>query len=213
MTVMVDRIAQVLATYSLLDVGAVECVSESCLSARSKKLPMAISAGKKRDYETAFFFKNARALARIAKQREADASCPVGAVLFRDADGTRATERGLFEQKWKSIDGGFAAEEFRNGVPMVPKPKSEAWLLCALKTQAYQGCADLEETLSGNDHCPNPAKQQLDMRLQQLGRNFGDLNEMVKDGTIDAHQIDMPSFTRFKKRLEDVVFGLLNEHP
>ncbi len=56
---------------------------------------------------------------------------PVIAVLFRDSDGTASSGRGLWEDKRKSIEDGFGEAGFDYGVPMIPKPKSEAWLLCA----------------------------------------------------------------------------------
>ncbi len=204
MTVIIDKLVQPIAGYSLLASQAMEFVSEHSLAARSKRLPMALSAGKKRDYETAYFFKGARALARVARERGLQNNCDAAAVLFRDADGTRATERGLFEKKWDSISGGFIAENFENGVPMVPKPKSEAWLICALKTQPYQNCASLEESLAGNDNSPNPAKAQLEQLLEENGREVAELASMVDDGSISSSQINMPSFNRFRRRLEEV---------
>jgi hypothetical protein len=173
---------------------------------------MSLSAGKKRDYETAFFFKNARALARLAIEKsKSSRETPIGAVLFRDADGTRSTERGLFETKWKSIEDGFNAENFDTGIPMVPKPKSEAWILCALKSHQYQSCAPLEDSLSGNDTCPNPAKEQLEVILCSQGKTVNDLPDMVKDGTISPTRIDMPSFNQFRKRLETVTHKMLGQ--
>jgi len=168
-------------------------------------LPRSFLVGKRREYETGLHFKNARSLARLAKEKQAaDPQYPVAAVLFHDADGTRSTERGLFEAKWKSISDGFKAEQFDRGIPMVPKPKSEAWLLCALKSQPYQRCETLEDSLSGNDHSPNPAKDQLEVLLSEQNRSVADLPEMVAQGVIDPGRIDMPSFNRFRARLEEV---------
>jgi hypothetical protein len=211
MAVVIDKLAELIAGYSLLAAGALEFISEGNIARASKQLPMALSAGKKRDYETAFFFKGARALARHASRRGAAANCPAGAVLFRDADGTRSTERGLYEAKWNSIEGGFRAENFENGVPMVPKPKSEAWLICALKPQPYQNCAALEDSLSGNDNSPNPAKTQLEALLDLLDKSSADLPDLVGDGAISATRIDMPSFQRFRQRLEEVTRNMLGQ--
>jgi len=44
------------------------------------------------------------------------------------------------------------------GVAMIPKPKSEAWLLCALKNKPYESCEKLEDR-SGNDDSPNSLKK------------------------------------------------------
>jgi hypothetical protein len=209
MAVIIDKLVEQVVKYSMLASGAFEFISEAMLAGLSKNLPMALSAGKKRDYETAYHFKGARALAKLAMARKVEAQCEVAAVLFRDADGTRSTERGLFEAKWASIQGGFVAEGFGFGVPMVPKPKSEAWLLCALKANPYQHCADLEDSLSGNDNSPNPAKAQLDEILTAAGKEVGDLSQMVEDGEIDPGRIDMPSFTRFRDRLVEVTRAML----
>ena len=206
MAMFIDKLIVPIANYSLLGIQAFEFISEGELGRLSKKLPMAISIGKKRDYETAYFFKNARALARQAKGRAHEQKCPIGAVLFRDAD---STERRVHESKWNSIEGGVLAEEFAYGVPMAPKPKSEAWLLCALKPQAYQNCADLENSLSGNDNSPNPAKDQLEKILTAQNKAVSHLVEMVEDGTIVPGRIEMPSFQRFRDRLEHVARSLL----
>ena len=209
MVVVIDKLVAREINYSLLDSAAMEFIAEVSLARLSRKLPMALSAGKKRDYETAYHFKAARALARLAVARKSEANCAVGAVLFRDADGTRSNERGLFESKRKSIEDGFVAENFPHGVPMVPKPKSEAWILCALQPNSYQGCAALEDSLSGNDNSPNPAKAQLDVLLDEKGKEVNDLSEMVADGKIDAGRIDMPSFNRFRDRLREVTHAML----
>jgi hypothetical protein len=209
MAVIVDKLVEREIDYSLLGIEAMEFVSEMTLARLSKGLPIRLSAGKKSEYETAYHFKAARALARLAFERKAAEACEVGAVLFRDADGTRSTERGLYEAKRKSIEDGFVAETFFHGIPMVPKPKSEAWLLCALKANPYQHCADLEDSLSGNDNSPNPAKAQLDEILTAAGKEVDDLSQMVGDGEIDPARIDMPSFTRFRDRLIEVTRAML----
>ena len=47
---------------------------------------------------------------------------------------------------------------------MIPKPKSEAWLICALKRDPYQVCERLEAR-SGNDQSPNSLKRELEQLL------------------------------------------------
>ena len=86
---------------------------------------------------------------------------------------------------------------------MVPKPKSEAWLLCAVQQNHYTDCARFED-ISGNDASPNSAKIQLDEALAAMGRQYADLCDMVQDGTVQAGRITMPSYDRFRKRLEQV---------
>jgi hypothetical protein len=67
----------------------------------------------------------------------------------------------------RSMLTGFEVEHISTGVPMIPKPKSEAWILCALRNN-YQHCAKLEDE-SGNDRSPNPLKQQLEDYLGEPG--------------------------------------------
>lgn len=95
---------------------------------------------------------------------------------------------------------GFAYEEFQCGVPMVPNPKSEAWLLCALKrSQPYQHCDRIERE-SGNDDAASTLKDQLEA---ELGRHpmAELLVSRVRDGKVDAQKIHMPSFIQFKRCL------------
>jgi hypothetical protein len=63
---------------------------------------------------------------------------------------------------------GFEEEGFSKGVTMIPKPKSEAWLICVLKEHAYQNCQSLEDR-SGNDNSPNSLKDELE---EILGEEF-----------------------------------------
>lgn len=171
--------------------------SNKAAKPRSIALP-----GRVRPQETAFFFDNARSLARMAKDVSAKENCPTGVVLFRDADGTRSSDRSERSAKVQSIQSGFDAEDFNYGVSMVPQPKSEAWLLCALQQYPYQNCARFE-TLSGNDDSPNPAKALLDAAIGQHATASA-LADYVSDGTVDVQRIDMPSFKDFKDRMIEV---------
>ena len=196
-----------------IDTGSMRFVSEFSLasyqneskSANRKKLAL---PGLNRSQETAFFYQNARALARMAKTTSEKEKCRVGAVLFRDADRTRGARRTLREDKVRSIEDGFSSEQFDLGVPMVPKPKSEAWLLCALQEQPYKNCARLEG-LSGNDNSPNPAKALLDEALGSHGQ-AGDLADFVSDGRVDVQRIEMPSFNEFRERMVEVAKAMLS---
>lgn len=168
---------------------------------RSKKA--ARLAGKSRQKETLYFERNARALAEVAKQLAVDKNDEVVAVLFRDADGTASSGRGEWRDKRDSMSRGFSAQGFYNGVPMVPKPKSEAWLLCALKSNPYQHCNKLEDE-SGNDKGQNPLKAQLE---QAYGGPLptATLNQLVCDREIDVQQITMDSLDAFKQSLEVMI--------
>ena len=206
MTIIVDQIVEKKHGYSLLGTEHCGFVSKQVLADRAAELkairkPECLP-GKKTKKETAYFFKNARVLARIAIERQDEVQDDVVAVLFRDSDGTASAGRGPWPDKRKSMKDGFNREGFLKGVPMIPKPKSEAWVLCALKNQ-YQGCKALEDR-SGNDNSPNSLKKELKEHLGTLPTRQ-ELCEMVTDRTIDFQRIDMPSFGEFQRRLEEVI--------
>ena len=208
MAKIVDKIGEDELQYSLADSNALEFVSEQERTRLAKALPRTFVVGRRRDFETAHFFKEARALARLALEETRNEGSPHGAVLFRDADGTRSTERGRHQTRLRSIQDGFAAEGFDLGVPMVPKPKSEAWLICALQAHPYQNCAALEDSLSGNDNAPEPAKDQLRELLDQRGRSMDDLADLVEKGVVDPLRDEMkamPSYEQFDTRLREVL--------
>lgn len=143
-------------------------------------------------------------LARKARELEKDAGGSVVAVCFHDADpDSRQKDEPLWEKVANAMLLGFDHEEYSLGVPMVPQPISEAWLLCALKKTPYQDCAALER-LSGSRRSPDNLKKRLG---EALGR--GGLNDRVLDGSVDHRKIDMPSFNAFRERLRDVLSGLL----
>ncbi|CAA6798517.1 MAG: Unknown protein [uncultured Sulfurovum sp.] len=137
------------------------------------------------------------ALAKIAKKKSKELDEEVIAILFRDSDGTSSTIRGLWEDKIQSIETGFKIEKFDRGVAMLPNPKSEAWLICALKDKAYENCQKLEKR-SGNDKSPDNLKDEL----ESFGIELEHINEMIQDGCIDIEKIDMPSFDYFTKQLK-----------
>ena len=206
MTIVVDQMVQARHHYSLLDAGCYGFVSRGTLVDRASELKAAKKAmrlpGKKRARETRYFFNNARVLARIAKEREGERKDDVVAVLFRDAD-TATAGRGSWPEKRQSMLDGFTEEGFARGVPMIPKPTSEGWLLCALRKNPYQGCAALEDR-SGSPHSPHSLKGDVEKCLGHRPTRE-ELCDMVTNGMIDHHRIDMPSLRAFRERLEAVL--------
>jgi hypothetical protein len=179
-------------------------IDETRVIRQAKTLKPPTLPGKRRDTETAFFFRTARALACIALALGRENGDEVVAVLFRDADGTQSAERGEWQRKFDSMLDGFTYERLAGGVPMLPKPKSEAWLLCALKSpQPYQNCAALEDE-SGNDRSPNSLKRQLAAAMGQEPTRETLCDQFVS-GAVDIYRIDMPSFNAFRDRLEQVL--------
>lgn len=114
------------------------------------------------------------------------------AIYFHDAD------RGNQSEFVNAINFGFkAAETTVCIVAMIPKPTSEAWLICASKPEPYQHCAQLEDRLSGNDSSPERAPKKV------LARHLGIDNcptetqmDLVRE--IDVNRIAMPSFDQFR---------------
>jgi hypothetical protein len=214
---MVDRLIEVGGNnrpgygYSVIETGAYVLVSKGQLVAAAAKLKppkkkLLSLPGRKKAKETAYFYKNARALAVFAAETARKRQDEVIAVLFRDADGTASAGRGLWQEKRQSMLNGFASQGFAKGVPMIPKPKSEAWLLCALRARPYIGCGALEER-SGNDNSPNNLKDELAELIGEIGeRSVREiLVEKVTSRHVDVAKITMPSFVAFRDRLLEVL--------
>jgi hypothetical protein len=146
--------------------------------------------------------KGAFLLGKHAKCIASKRNSPVLAVFFRDADGTNSTPKKEWEGKFTSIKQGFARADFRSGVPMVPRPKSEAWMLCGIlkRQDAGQDCCWLEEE-SGNDASPNSLKARLALHLGHEP-SAAEQSELVSSGQIDPTLIDLPSFTAFHDELD-----------
>lgn len=198
--------------FSYIESGLVHFVSKQHLVAnkpRADKKPGHLP-GKKRGKETGYYFYNARALAQHAVALSDQINDYVIAVLFRDADGTSSAGRGEWQAKYDSMLQGFEVENYFYGVAMVPKPKSEAWLLCAMKPESpYQHCAALEQA-SGNDNSPNSLKSQLNAACQ--GKTSAEeLADAAKTGSMQWGNIDMPSLNAFKHRLEEVVHLMIRQ--
>lgn len=210
-TVLLDRLIENSPLgYSLFDIPeAYRYVDENALeqrvSDRKRQRKKASLVGKKHGEETGYFYVNAWMLGEIAQEHEAEANDAAVAVLFRDCDGTRSTKPGIWQAKWDSMEAGFRRAQFERGVPMLPKPKSEAWLLCAAKPNPYQNCADLENTLSGNDASPHSAKKQLGDILPDTSASG--LKTWVETA-LDIDRIDMPSFNQFKQSLTQAIESL-----
>lgn len=193
--------------YSLLGVHElggepVLFVDEKEISQRGRPGPRLLR-GIKYGKETALFTRNAQVLGLIAKEVQKEKNGAVVAVLFRDTDKTNAAPSNEWKEKFTSIKRGFGLVDFPQGVPMVPLPKSEAWLICALKEDPYQRCNCLEDA-PGNDNSPNALKAVLE-RLVGRSPSAEEQVEWVKNGTVDPERIEMPSFMNFKAELQRAV--------
>ncbi|MBJ9977431.1 hypothetical protein IAE35_16215 [Pseudomonas sp. S75] len=162
MTHFIDRLVEHRFEYSMLGADCVEFMHKSELVAakrnhagRQFKAP-----GKRKEQETRYYFENAQRLAITAVQMAAEQGRPVIPVLFRDADTLCSSSRQQWQEKWQSMLDGFESGDSTIGVPMLPQPKSESWLLCAMRQSAYQHCERLEDE-PGNDDAPRPLKTLL----------------------------------------------------
>ncbi len=206
MTVLLDQMLESRLDYSLCSIpGGYQYVGKAALEereeARKKEHRSFSFVGKKRAQETGYFYINAWMLADIALQIESEREDQVLAVLFRDCDGTRSTMSGIWETKWDAMVNGFNRAEFSRGVPMLPKPTSEAWLLCAAQNKPYQNCRKLEE-LPGNVESANHPKKKLDAAFG-AHKSANELCEWLDENPIDeARASFMPSFKAFKLELE-----------
>ena len=185
--------------------------SESKLRERAKAFPSRLkpARSKKREAETGYFFGNAVALGVIAKEIEAETGQNAIAVLHRDCDSTRSVQAGMWQIKHDSMLDGFKFSRFPRGVPMLPKPTSEVWWLCAAQQQPYQHCSRLEE-LPGNQASPNHPKKKLDAAFGEH-KSAAELCEWLDENPFDSVRAEaMPSFKAFKDELERVVNDLIH---
>jgi hypothetical protein len=148
--------------------------------------------------------RNAQALGCLARHlSRQNGDQPVIAVLFRDCDGTNSTPKDRWEDLLKSLSGergGFKTLGVHTGVPMMPRPKSEAWLICSVQND-YLHCESLED-LPGNDCSPNGAKKILEKALG-FTPNSEQLVDMICSGTIDPERVQMESLSRFRSDFKE----------
>ncbi|WP_435249284.1 hypothetical protein ACMAZD_08530 [Vibrio sp. nBUS_14] len=203
---LIDKYVETHIGYSLLDIEMLDVVHETEITRISKDKTIIKSlsrSGKKQGKETREFYRAARALAHVASNPERQPSL---AVLFHDSDSNKWPD---YQSKRQSMITGFEAQEYENGVPFVAQPKSEAWLLCALKN-GYQNCAAFEGR-SGNDDSPRSLKGELEAHLGEPATRVK-LNELVDDGLIDLAQIiDMKSMTDFQESMKEVLGRMLGK--
>lgn len=118
------------------------------------------------------------------------------AVFFRDCDGTRSSAINRWEVICQSIMTGFNATGYKYGVPMCPKPTSEAWLL-ALHPQNTISAAKIE-ALSGNLESVNHPKK----KLKALGTKSIDYTGIVISRFTSASSLSsLNSYQEFYKAL------------
>jgi hypothetical protein len=212
MTLFVDILVEPLLGYSIRQSEAFpedgfEFRSREALSARGRpkgtKLP-----GKRYGSGGSFFRANAQVLGQIALERTRSEDCTFVAILFRDGDGSRSKDE--WEDKRLSIERGFELAGFEYGVPMVPKPKSEAWLL-----QAHQSHSSPHETyegMTGSRNSNTDLKRTLTELVTDSSREH--LVALIEDGIINPLNISdaCMSFSVFKDTLRQKVRAAQNDN-
>ncbi len=136
----------------------------------------------------------------------------VGLVYFKDSDGTNTAPHDRWQKMVAAMYSGFKHAEYKCGVAMVPRPKSEAWFLAYYQKNdgahhAYDQCARFEE-MPGNDAIPNSCKVLLKTLCACRGDVYAEVITEDAVKAIDWNRVDMPSFVSFKKRFENVLAGL-----
>jgi len=208
MALLVDKEIEKNHNYSLLDT----CPDNYLFIAKAKLVELVsfkstrsvAFRGKKQPHtERGFFFDNAwmlglRAL-EYAKERQDD----VIAILFRDCDGNNQRDLELWHTKINSIREGFKRSGLgKRGIAMIPRPKSEAWMLCAIRNN-YQQCSALEDSLPGNDNAPNSAKEQLAAAMGNASSGQDQVDWITDHGLdVTALANEMHSYREFSLDIE-----------
>lgn len=212
MTVILEQLLAPRIGFSLRDCSdRVHYINETALCVISKALPkrMQPARSKKKGAETGYFFANAMALGVAARELEVATQKIAVAVLFRDCDGTRSSPAVLWEAKQFSMRDGFKYSQFDRGIPMLPKPTSEAWLLCAAQVSPY-ACCDKLEALPGNEASKNHPKKKLDAAFG-CHKSREELCDWLDGNPFDLDRAaSMPSFKAFRDRLYEVVSAILH---
>lgn len=160
--------------------------------------------------ETRFAFVSGLALARLA-QAERDVA---GAVCFIDADHTRSEDKRIGEKLRDAIQQGFEFAHFDLGVPMVPNPCQEAWLLayyqCYMPRQTAYNHAEQFEEMAGNKHArhQNNPKEQLAECVEKAGLNIREDEEEIIN-RVNWDRVAMPSYDCFRTKFLQVVERML----
>lgn len=198
---LVDQMIEDQIDYSPITCEMVRWISRSELSAEAKKsrYPRTALPGVRRPPGYVGHYKQAYALGLMAKDIEAAENVSSLSVMFRDSDGTSSTGAGHWRELATAIADGYVAAGYLSGVAMIPKPKQESWLLCALKNDPYVGCQVLEDE-SGNDASPNSLKD----KLREAVGNHPTVEEMcdwIVTRRFDSTKIEMESFSHFRTNL------------
>ncbi len=142
--------------------------------------------------------------------QKAQAYCSAcGAIYFKDMDFPSSENRDkYYEALIAAMHVGFDNAGFQRGVPMVPKTRSESWMLCIVDKHAAR--MSYYENLPGSDNSPKSGKKVL---AKMLGcsekENYAKLSDRIENYDWDA--LSAPSFAFFKNRLHVIAASILHE--
>ena len=205
MALLIDILVQNELEYSPIDYYSIGYIPKQAIKKKAEELRGRKIMLPRGEYDkTLYFKKNAYCFAEICKAKSIEENRTIIGVLFHDSDGTNSSDRLLWGDKRQSIIDGFLRAEFSTGVAMVPKPKSECWVICAVKDKPYENCEKLED-LSGNDDSPKNAPKKILEEILKKPPVAATLIELVKNNCVDPKRIDMPSFNIFRSDLINVI--------
>ncbi len=205
---LVCRLAEEMLGYSPAECGCVRLVKRTDLNKRQKRnkkanLGRMTLRGKNKPQGALNFYDNARTLTILAKEIEQREKTEVVAVLFKDTDDAKGSARPTWEEKFNSIVNGFKG--CARCVPMVPKPKVEAWLLCCADAGRHD-CSGLENKST------SAMKGELKKALGKSDTNRESLLERMQtcwDNPASRARLErMPSFQVFHDRFIEAVSPL-----
>lgn len=198
-----------LAGYKGVEEIAYTLFSRGDASKWIKESKRAIGARPKEvDAEKRWFYQAACFLGAQAKENE-----KTGAVFFHDPDHSNSGSKKTDLELESAMLCGFAKVGFEAGVPMVPNPRSEAWLMAYfqkyLDKQKEYNKSERFEQYPANDGSPNDLKTLLQgaLKCKKSEEVYAKVMEEIHD--IDWRRVSTPSYDRFRKRFEAVVESYL----
>ncbi|MDL2321823.1 hypothetical protein LJC47_05705, partial [Desulfosarcina sp. OttesenSCG-928-B08] len=200
LALLMDQLFEAHMGYSAIDAQCIYFLHRSNLSRLAKKLNHPALRG------TGMNLEHRRGTQALASAALALSRChnnsPVIALYFRDCGGSHSGTQPSWDDLYASMTGeksGFSMLGVP-GVAMLPKPISEAWLICALKSNPYAHCDDLENR-SPSDKADYPLKEEYADCLAVHGKSIDDLIRPSGQGelpVVDARRIRMKSFSVFE---------------
>ena len=131
-----------------------------------------------------------------------------GVIYFHDLDKPSGSDiDSAYADYIAAMHDGFDSVSFKYGVPMIPKTRSESWILCVLNPEK---CKENKyyENLPMSDKSPKAG--QIVLAQEQKTSKRGSYKQIGrKYNQFDWISLESPSFVFFKNRLHVVSAALL----